>query len=262
MYYGHLVLANELLNYLTICELTIFNCKFNVYLERNLVMRSILTLRKRRIIIDVDTQRDLFLAEGSACVWRHRKVLTNIRRVMAASKLEHMKVISTVRVCCNPKRGDVICVAGTPGSMKLRYTVRQNYLEFGTCATTDFPRDALIKHDQLILSKRVIDPFDEPRAERVFTEAKASEFLVIGGYTEDAVYYTAMGLLTRGKSVTVLIDAIGSRNKNAARHALNKMEAKGVRLVESKLLFGCSSLRQVRTCECARCMAKFDKVCT
>jgi len=223
------------------------------------MIRPILTLRRKRILIDVDTQKDFFLADGKACVRNHRRVLANIRRVMAWSRRDQIRIISTVQ-CHNPNGHDgEFCLSGTPGICKIPYTLRNRRVTFESGDTTDFPRNLLQQNDQLILYKRTIDPFDEPRAERILTEAKASEFVVIGGSVETSVLYTVLGLLTRGKSVTVLVDAVGAHEKAAAEIALRKMRAKGARLVESKSLFGNSSLRQVNACECDRCRGKLRK---
>ena len=223
------------------------------------MIRPILTLRKKRILIDVDTQKDFFLADGKACIRNHRRVLANIRRVMAWARRDQVRMISTVQ-CHNPnEHGGDVCLMGTAGFSKVPYTLRNRRLTFETGDTTDFARDLLHDKDQVILCKRSVDPFDEPRAERILTEAQASEFVVIGGSTETSVLYTVLGLLTRGKTVSVLIDAVGSGEKSAAEIALRKMKAKGARLIESKSLFGPSSLRQVHACECDRCRGKLQK---
>ena len=223
------------------------------------MIRPILTLRKKRILIDVDTQKDFFLADGKACVRNHRRVLANIRRVMAWTRRDQIRIISTVQ-CHNPNGHDGdVCLSGTPGVCKVPYTLRNRRFTFDSGDTTDFPRDLLQKNDQLILCKRTIDPFDEPRAERILTEAKASEFIIIGGSTESSVLYTVLGLLTRGKSVTVLTDAVGSREKSAAEISLRKMKAKGAKLTDSKSLLGSSSLRLVNTCTCDRCRGRMHK---
>ena len=223
------------------------------------MIRPILTLRKKRILIDVDTQKDLFLADGKACVRNHRRVLANIRRVMAWARRDQVRTISTIQ-CHHPGGHEMeFCLSGTPGVCKLPYTLRNRRITFESGDTTDFSRNLLQKNDQIILCKRTIDPFDEPRAERILTEAKASEFVVIGGATETSVLYTVLGLLTRGKTVTVLSDAVGSHEKSAAEIALRKMRAKGARLIESKTLFGSSSLRLVNACTCARCRGQMQK---
>ena len=223
------------------------------------MIRPILTLRKKRILIDVDTQKDLFLAEGKVCVRNHRRVLANIRRVMAWARRDQVRIISTVQ-CHNPNGNDGdFCLSGTPGVCKIPYTLRNRRVTFDSGDTTDFSRDILQTNDQLILCKRTNDPFDEPRAERILTEARASEFVIIGGPAETSVLYTVLGLLTRGKSVTVIADALGSHEKSASEVALRKMQAKGARITDSKSLFGNSSLQIVHACECERCRGKLQK---
>lgn len=223
------------------------------------MIRPIITLRKKRILIDVDTQRDLFLAEGKACIRNHRRVLANIRRVMAWARRDHVRVISTAQIHLpNGHNGD-FCIAGTEGICKLHYTLRDRHVVFESGDSTDLPRELLRDYDQIILCKRTDDPFEEPRAERILTETKASEFIVIGGPTETALFHTVQGLLLRNKPVTVLIDAIGAHEKTAAEIALRKMQAKGAKLVESKALFGSSNLRQVYACTCERCRGHLQK---
>jgi nicotinamidase-related amidase len=223
------------------------------------MIRPIITLRKKRILVDVDTQRDLFVANGKACVRNHRRVLANIRRVMAWARRDHIRVISTAQVHLPDGHNGDFCIAGTDGICKLHYTLRNRHIVFESGDSTDLPRELLNEYDQIILCKRTDDPFEEPRAERVLTEAKASELVVIGGPTETAVLYTVLGLLLRGKSVTVITDAVGSHEKAAAEIALRKMQAKGAKLVDSKTLFGNSNLRQVLACNCERCRGQCQK---
>lgn len=223
------------------------------------MIRPIITLRKKRILIDVDTQRDLFLADGKACIRNHRRVLANIRRVMAWSRRDHIRVISTALIHLPEEHNGDFCIAGTEGICKLHYTLRNRHVVFESGDSTDMPRELLNDYDQIILCKRTDDPFDEPRAERVLTEAKASELVVIGGPTETAVLHTVLGLLLRRKPVTVITDAVGSHEKGAAEIALRKMQAKGAKLVDSKTLFGNSNLRQVYACGCDRCRGQLQK---
>ena len=44
-----------------------------------------------------------------------------------------------------------------------------------------------------------------------------------------------LGLLQRGKRVTVIIDAVGSHDKYAADVALRQMQAKGARIIGNKV---------------------------
>ncbi len=249
-------------------ELMMFSSVFNsmeaikfpikLFDEKEMI-RPILTLRKKRILIDVDTQNDLFLADGKACIRNHRRVLANIRRVMAWSRRDHIRVISTALVHSPSDHNGDFCIAGTDGICKLHYTLRNRHIVFESGDSTDLPRELLRDYDQIILCKRTDDPFEEPRAERVLTETKASEFVVIGGPTETAVLHTVLGLLLRKKPVTVITDTLGSHEKSAAAIAMRKMQAKGAKLVDSKTLFGSSNLRQVHACGCERCRGLLQK---
>jgi len=62
-----------------------------------------------------------------------------------------------------------------------------------------------------------------------------------------------LGLLQRGKQVTVVVDAVGSHNKKEAKLALRKMETKGAKLIETKKLAGVSRLKHIGACDCESC---------
>ncbi len=62
------------------------------------MIASIIRLTRKRVIVDVDTQKDFFLADGSACVRNHRRILANIRRLMAWARLYDVHIISTAQI--------------------------------------------------------------------------------------------------------------------------------------------------------------------
>ncbi|MHC4551826.1 MAG: cysteine hydrolase family protein [Planctomycetota bacterium] len=229
------------------------------YFDETEMIRPIITLRKKRVLIDVDTQRDLFVADGKACIRNHRRVLANIRRVMAWARRDRIRVISTAQVHLPDDHEADFCIAGTEGICKIPYTIRDKHVTFESGDSTDLPRELLKDFDQIVLCKRTDDPFDEPRAERVLTELKVSELIVIGGPIETAVLHTVLGLLLRNQPVTVITDALGSHEKGAAEIALRKMQAKGARLVDTRSLLGSSRLRQVHACNCERCRGLLQK---
>lgn len=216
---------------------------------------QLLRLRRKRILIDIDTQRDFFLAGGKACIRNHRRVLAHVRRVMAWARIRSIPIISTAEVYPNHNGESELgyCIDGTDGQKKLRYTLMNNRKSFAADGSTDLPRDMLRRYRQVILHKRCVDPFEEPRIDRLLSEIWANEFILIGSSAEGAVQATALGLLQRGKRVTVVADAVGSHNKREARLALRKMEAKGARLIETKRLAGTTRLKHVWACDCESC---------
>jgi len=216
--------------------------------------------RRKQIVLDIDTQRDFLLAGGKACIRNHRRVLAHIRRVIAWARLEHVPIISTAEVYPRNGDGDIgYCIDGTDGQKKIRYTLLHDRVCFAADGSTDLPRDMLRRYRQVVLHKRCVDPFDEPRIDRLLSELRASEFILVGTTLEGAVKMTALGLLQRGKKVTVVIDAIGSHDPREAKLTLRKMETKGAKLIETKKLAGISHLRNVGICHCESCQGSGRK---
>jgi nicotinamidase-related amidase len=223
------------------------------------MIRSIFNLARRRIVVDVDTQRDFLLAASTTCVRNHRRVLGNIRRVSAWTRRKNIRVISTVQIHPGGNAGASYSAKPGNGQLKVSYTLRKNHRLFTADDSTDLPRDVLRVHDQVVIEKRTVDPFREPRLDRLLSETRADEFIVIGAGTETAVKATVLGLLQRKKKVAVVVDAIGSYDKKQAEFALRQMKAKGARLVETKSLAGLTHLKLVRACPCERCRGLMRK---
>ena len=222
---------------------------------------QLIRTRRKQILIDINTQKDFLLADGKACIRNHRRVLAHIRRVMAWARYHDIPVISTAEVYPdNNGNGEVdYCIDGTDGQKKVRYTLLSNRISFPADGSTDLPRDMLRRYSQVILHKRCVDPFEEPRIDRLLSEVRANEFILVGACLEGAVMATALGLLQRGKRVSVVIDAVGSRNKREAKLALRKIEAKGAKMIEAKRLAGTSHLRHVGVCNCRSCQTEHHK---
>ena len=222
------------------------------------MIRRLITGRRRQVLVDVNTQKDFLLAAGKACIRNHRRVLSHIRRIMAWARTKHIPIISVCEVYPGDD-GATYCIDGTEGQKKVRYTVVYNHVSFPADGHADLPGEILKQYRQVILHKRCVDPFDEPRIERLLTEVKSSEFIVIGVNTEGAVMSTVLGLLQQGKKVCVVIDAVGSQNSRVAELALRKMKAKGARLAETRNIAGTSHLQQVGACNCKRCRGRTEK---
>ncbi len=223
---------------------------------------QLIRTRRKQILIDIDTQKDFLLVSGKACIRNHRRVLANIRRVMAWARIHSVPIISTAEVYSNNNGNGMptYCIDGSEGQKKIHYTLLKNRICLAADGNTDLPRDILRRYRQVILYKRCIDPFDEPRIDRLLSEVRANEFILVGTSLEGAVRATALGLLQRGKKVTVIIDATGSHNKSEAKLALRKMETKGAKVIETKKLAGSSHLRQVGACDCESCRGQGRKL--
>jgi nicotinamidase-related amidase len=168
---------------------------------------------------------------------------------MAWARRKNVSVISTAEVYPNNNGCSEIgyCLDGTEGLKKLPCTLLSDRVSFPADNKNALPADVLLAYRQVILHKRCIDPFDEPRIDRLLSEVQADEFILIGAGTASAVRATAMGLLQRGKKVRIVVDALGSHNSKEAKLAIRKMEAKGAKLIMTKDFAGFSRLRALAT---------------
>ena len=193
-------------------------------------------MQQKRIIIDVDTQNHFFLDDGPVCVRDHKYVLDNIEKVVNWARSKHIHLISTMQVSCGSALYASSFLSGGFSVQKPACTLSRRRIQLDAVDCTDLPSGVVERYDQVIVHKRCHDPFAEPRADRLFTELDADEFIVVGAPTEGAVKATTLGLLARGKRVTVVMDATGPLSLPLARRALRTMKAKGARLVETNAL--------------------------
>jgi nicotinamidase-related amidase len=230
------------------------------------MMLQMVRAKRRQVLVDINTQKDFFLADGIVCIRNHRRVLAHIRRLMAWARIKDIPLISTCEVYPdhnghNGHNGDPhYCIDGTMGQMKIPYTLLGNRISFAADGSTDLPRDILRRFQQVIFHKRCVDPFDEPRIDRVLSEVCAAEFILMGATAEGAVKAAALGLLQRDKKVSIVIDAVGYHDSREAKMAFRKMEAKGAKLIETRRLAGISHLRLVGACHCESCQRMLQKV--
>ena len=207
------------------------------------MIRPINYSRQKCVVVDIDTQRCFFSNSGKARVHNSETVLANIRRVIAWTRLKHIYVVSTKQVpvcCCDFQRGN------TNGLEKIGWTLRNRRTQYDATDCTDLPNEIVERYDQVIFCKRCIDPFEEPRVDRMLTELEADEFILIGSLVEGAIKATALGLLARRKNVRVLVDAIGTCNAKAEKRALRNMRAKGAKLSDTETLMNSSAVRLLR----------------
>ncbi len=221
---------------------------------------QLLKNKRKHVLVDIDTQRDFLLAGGNACIRDHAEVLANIRRMMAWARHNDISIISTAEVHPNNNGSSLIkhCIDGTWGQRKIRYTLLSNRISLPADALNPLPADLMLRYRQVVLHKRITDPFEEPRIERLLTEMLANEFILIGAGAEDAVEATALGLLHRGKNVRLVVDALGSHSKRRGKLALRKIKAKGAKLIKTKDLAGVSHLRCTGACGCRTCRGKAE----
>jgi nicotinamidase/pyrazinamidase len=160
----------------------------------------------RPVFIDVDTQIDFLYPAGSLYVSGAERLIPTL----AALNRRAPVLISTM---CEHAENDPEfsifpphCVAGTVGQQKPA---------------------ALLVPNQILFAKRELNAFANPRLESVLQGIDADSYVVYGVVTEICVQFVAEKLLTTGKPVTIVSDAIQHLDSDKASAFLKKFRMDG-----------------------------------
>lgn len=187
------------------------------------------------VLLDLNTQDD-FLGVGGACRVRDPQgLLSSVRRVIAWAKWNHVPVISSIdshRASEATHDGfPKHCIDGTRGQSKLTCTIFGQHIKIEGDSTLSIPVDLFRRYQQVIFRKRTHDLFGNPKADRFLTQLPTSEYILFGVGLEYSIKALTLGLLARGKRVTVVADGCGFWSSSEASLALRQMAAKGAALV-------------------------------
>ena len=185
----------------------------------------------RRILLEMETQRDFFLPGGS-CYKRGAPVVAGkIYRLFSWARRNEIPVISTVLRNRPGQRGPMAnvpyCVEGTDGERKLSRTILPRCINLGLRNVTDLPRDIFSRYQQVLFEKRDTDIFLHARLERLITELGPVTFILCGAGVAEGIVQAVIGLRNRGLKVMVAEDAILPLDGELAEMATLRMEAKG-----------------------------------
>jgi nicotinamidase/pyrazinamidase len=197
-------------------------------------------LVSRHIIFwDVDTQADFMLPGGKLYVRGAEKLLANLNRLTEAARKNRVFLVSDA--CIHGPNDEEFqrfpphCVRGTAGAAIVPETLAGKFFMIPNRANTKVPAD-LSKVQQVILEKQTLDVFDNPNTEKVIERLKSftdpsAEFVVFGVATEYCVRFAAKGLLSRGRRVALVTDAIEAIEPAAGRQAMGELASMGARMV-------------------------------
>jgi nicotinamidase-related amidase len=208
------------------------------------LMAKLLLRKFRRVLIDVNTQYDLIFQGDND----NSELLRNIRRLFAWARVNHIPVISTALICralsCPEafKNSKPLCLEGTAGQKKLRYSMLTANVTFGPDNRLDLPRHILSDYQQVIFEIRSDDPFSLPRADRLLSELRSDKFIVFGSGIESGIKHTVLELMRRRKKVTIVEDAISRHGCVDFEMGLRKLEIKGAVRANTADLAGVSRL--------------------
>ena len=187
------------------------------------------------VLVDVNTQCDFLAPDGACPVANRAALLPALRRTVAWSKRNHVPVISSID--CH-RRGELRharlpahCLDGTPGQTKIDFTLFGSFVRVEADNTLAVPIDLFRRHQQVIFRKRTTDFFLNPKADRFITQLPAAEYVVAGLGIEGSVKAIALGLIARGKQVSVVVDACGYFDRSEAELTVRLLGAKGATLI-------------------------------
>jgi nicotinamidase-related amidase len=185
-------------------------------------------------MIDLNTQRDFCTPEGTYPVRNLNALIVPLRRVVAWTLRNCVPVVSAIDSHrpheFEARRSRPACIDGTEGQRKLDFTILPHRLHVEADNTLFVPLDLFDVYQQLIFRERTDDLFSNPKADRFLTQMYASEFIVYGIALESAVKAVVLGLISRGKRVTVLPEVCGYWDRAAADLALRQVSAKGAEI--------------------------------
>jgi nicotinamidase/pyrazinamidase len=160
----------------------------------------------KQVYFDIDTQIDFLYPAGSLYVPGAEKLVPTL----AALNRKAPVLISTM---CEHSENDpefalypAHCVAGTVGQLKPA---------------------ALMVPNQILFAKPELNAFANPRLESMLAEIGADAYVVYGVVTEICVQFVAEKLLTMGKPVTIVSDAIRHLDPAKADEFLRRFQADG-----------------------------------
>jgi nicotinamidase/pyrazinamidase len=184
----------------------------------------------RTVFFDIDTQIDFLYPAGALYVPGAEQILPLIARLNQYAAV----VVSTM--CAHAendpefKRWPPHCVAGTTGQLKPQSTMLAERVVIPTQ-----PTDVTLAR-QVILEKQQLDLFTNPNMPRLLELLQADEYVVYGVVTEYCVSDAALGLITTGKPVTLVTDAIRSLREQDAARIIQAFTAAGGKLATSSKL--------------------------
>ena len=185
------------------------------------------------VFVDICTQRDYLAPEGAHPVGNALNMATNVRHLMAFARWVGLPVLSCVEVR-RPRdvlgRAERDCVAGTPGQRKPHFTLmpRHQFIDTDNCPAIGL--DVFTTQQQAILPKMHRDPFANPKLDRLLTELPGRRLVLFGVALETTIRLLTLGLLLRHRPLTVIVDACGYWDLEAAEMTVRQLDAKACEL--------------------------------
>ncbi len=183
--------------------------------------------------VDVDTQKDFMYPEGALYVKGAEKTIPKLKTLIQLALQERIPIISSVDA--HTERDEEFgqfpphCMRGTEGQEKIPETTVPGFI---ILPNRPYQGDMLAlfdRYDQVIVEKSTLDLFTNCNADSLVENIFADQFVVFGVATDYCVKFAVLGLLERGKHVTLVSDAVRPVDPAAGKAAVAEMVKKGAR---------------------------------
>jgi nicotinamidase-related amidase len=188
---------------------------------------------------DVDTQRDLMLADGKLRVPGAERMVAKLRRLFDFARAHSVTVISSVNAHSEESARAAgfppFCIQGTDGQRKVDDTLLLHPLVLENKPVNRNFAELVRKHQQIIVENQAFDPFSNPATERLMRVLPAHA-IVFGVPGELSVKSTVLGLRRLGIKTAVLQNATLALNPKEAAKAEAAMRGVGADLIALEVL--------------------------
>ena len=189
------------------------------------------------ILWEVDVQVDFLHPGGKLYVPGAERLIPNIQRLVDVARRNGALLISSGD--SHPPDDPEFkvfpshCVRGTYGAEVVPEGLAQRICTVPNDPQVQLPNN-LLDHQQIFIEKQTLDVFDNPHTEKILECLPLdAEFLVFGVVTEYCVRCAAKGLLSRGRRVSVIKDAIEHLNPAAGLKTIDELTAAGAELIST-----------------------------
>jgi nicotinamidase/pyrazinamidase len=200
--------------------------------------KDFVAIQSKKVLWEVDAQRDFMLPGGALYVPGAERLLPNIQKlVQLARKGDAFLISSACQHTPNDPEFKVFpphCVRGTPGAELVPEARAKKICTVPSDEAFVLPNN-LRTYEQVLLEKQKLDVFTNPHTARIVEQfASDTEFIVFGVVTEYCVHLAAKGLLDRSRRVALVVDAIETLKKEEGDKTVSELAARGARLVSTE----------------------------
>jgi nicotinamidase/pyrazinamidase len=192
----------------------------------------------RTVFFDVDTQIDFLYPSGALYVPGAARIVERIALLNRYAAANGFAVISSTDAHTEDDPEFQIwphhCVAGTVGQQKPGATLLGKRL-----VVPSAPCELVLEGaQQILLEKQEIDCFSNENLREVLSQFDAERYVIYGVVTEICVQDAAFGLLTTGRRVELVTDAVRALNADAGDRMIAEFAAAGGELTTVARVMG------------------------